>query len=257
MRRFQAVLFNVSGAPLANTTVRVVLTNTIVLASIFNDFDVATANPLTTDAAGGLTFKVASGVYDLLDNSGNKLLKAVQIFDFTNPNEWLAQYFLVTDITISGRWSFAAETKFNALLRIFGGLLVESGASTVFNNTPQLLGGANIVGQVDLGNTRSGTLSVGDFTTVVNNRTSRVLNLTAWPLIVGNGVATRNITLTGVLPGDSLLVTPTGPPGGSSALILTAWILSANTVQLNLHNPGVLSVTPINQNWRFDFWRYN
>ena len=90
MKRYNGIFIDAAGNPKLNAVVKVVQTGGSVLAILFKD-GVSTSNPLNTSPLdGSFAFEVVSGVYDFLDSADQKIIEKVQIFDETNPAEWLS-----------------------------------------------------------------------------------------------------------------------------------------------------------------------
>lgn len=104
MRKYAGILLNQAGLPQAQSLIRVVQTGTQVSVPIFDKQMKQISNPVTTDDGGQYAFWVRSGVYDLLDDATAEILaEAIQIFDFTNPGEWLGIWdFPKLGITFGG-----------------------------------------------------------------------------------------------------------------------------------------------------------
>lgn len=104
MRKYAGILLNQAGLPQAGTLLRVVQTGTQVVAPIFDNRMQQVSNPVTTDDGGQYSFWIRSGVYDILDDATSELLaEALQIYDFTNPGEWLGIWdFPKLGITFGG-----------------------------------------------------------------------------------------------------------------------------------------------------------
>lgn len=104
MKRFSCVLFSSAGVLQAGVDVTIANANVgSSLAALYNDQMQPISNPITTDAAGNLSFRVTSGIYDFLDSDGNPLAKEVQIFDLSAPDEWLINWdFPKTGFTFGG-----------------------------------------------------------------------------------------------------------------------------------------------------------
>jgi hypothetical protein len=89
MRKYAGILLNQAGLPQAATLIQVVQAGTQVQVPLFDGQMKQVGNPVTTDDGGQYSFWIRSGVYDLLDNNNELLASGLQIFDFTNPGEWL------------------------------------------------------------------------------------------------------------------------------------------------------------------------
>lgn len=89
MKKYVGILLNQAGLPQAQALIQVVQAGTHVLAPIFDSAMHEVGNPVTTDDGGQYGFWIRSGVYDFLDENDELLSEAVQIYDFTNPGEWL------------------------------------------------------------------------------------------------------------------------------------------------------------------------
>src|SRR5216117_3410542 len=101
-RHYVATLVDASGVPQVGQQVQVLIAGTASLAALTDVNGASLANPVSTDSNGQYGFFVGSGVYDFKDSLGNSLQTGVQIFDLTNPGEWL------TALNFVGLVSFGA-----------------------------------------------------------------------------------------------------------------------------------------------------
>jgi len=100
-RHYVATLVDAGGVPQVGQQVQVLIAGTASLASLTDVNGASLANPVSTDSNGQYGFFVGSGVYDFKDGLGNSLQTGVQIFDLTNPGEWLTQLNFVGLVSFS------------------------------------------------------------------------------------------------------------------------------------------------------------